>query len=270
MREYQRKMAVADYFYPASPAVLKRMFSEWSAGVEKKERPLMVLLPHAGYIYSGSVAYQVLEQVECPGHFFVCGPNHTGMGKVFSIFPGKGWATPFGVMEVDEEMSERIVQHVRIAQFDTVAHIEEHSVEVQVNLLHYFRPDGKLVAGVLSALDYEVLVEAGEQLAEVFQPYQGKVLLVASSDMSHYLPEQEARKMDQMALEALLALDEKDLFRKVKQERITMCGIGPAVVLLRAAKKMGAATARLVRYTSSAEATGDSSSVVGYAGVMIL
>ncbi|MHA2610071.1 MAG: AmmeMemoRadiSam system protein B [bacterium JZ-2024 1] len=269
MREYQRRMAVADYFYPSSPEILKRMFSEWSQKVEKKERARMVILPHAGYIYSGRVAFQVLQKIEIPSRFLVFGPNHTGIGKSFAIFPGSSWATPFGSVSVDAQLSDIIVQKVHHAQLDSSAHREEHSVEVEVNLLHFFNPNGKLIAGVVSLMPYSELEKIGDELGEVLKPYADSLLLVASSDMSHYISESEARKKDYRALEAILALDEKELYRRVQQEHISMCGVAPVVVLLRAVKKMGATSARIDQYTSSAETTGDTSAVVGYAGVII-
>ncbi|MFN4182981.1 MAG: AmmeMemoRadiSam system protein B [bacterium] len=262
-------MAVADYFYPSSPEMLKRMFADWSQKIEKKERARMVILPHAGYIYSGRVAFQALQKIEIPSLFLVFGPNHTGMGKSFAIFPGTSWATPFGRVQVDVELSDRIVQNVHLAQLDSSAHLEEHSVEVEVNLLHFFNPNGKLVAGVVAMMPYPELEKIGDELAEVLMPYAENILLVASSDMSHYLPESEARTKDYRALEAILALDEKELYRRVQQENISMCGVAPTVVLLHAVKKLGATSARIDQYTSSAETTGDASAVVGYAGVIV-
>ncbi len=271
--DLEREPAVAGRFYPASPAVLRRDVAAWLAGdADGKEAvaaPLPaigVLVPHAGYPYSGRVAGATYARVAVPDRAVVLCPNHTGLGERISAWPGGGWRTPLGRVPVDRELTGDLVEG-GFAAADVEAHLDEHALEVQLPFLQARCPEVAIAALCLGPLPWPRCEELG--LAVARAAGRRKALVVASSDMSHYVPADVAREKDRLALERVLALDPRGLHEVVSRERITMCGVVPATVMLVAALAMGARRAELVGYATSGDVTGDDSSVVGYAGVVV-
>ncbi|HTP51462.1 MAG TPA: AmmeMemoRadiSam system protein B [Anaeromyxobacteraceae bacterium] len=269
-----RQPAVAGRFYPASPAALAEevatLLAEKPSGRATPEPPLPalgMLAPHAGYMYSGAVAGATYARVDVPERAIVLCPNHTGMGERVALWPSGGWLTPLGRVPVDEEMV-RDLRASGLASPDREAHRHEHSAEVQLPFLQLRRPEVAIAALCLGPLSLERCRELGTAIAAAARRH--RALVLASSDMSHYLPARVAREKDQLALERLLALDPTGLYEVVRREDISMCGYVPATVMLFATKELGAREVELVRYGSSADATGDDSSVVGYAGAVVL
>jgi len=197
------------------------------------------------------------------------GPNHTGMGKPFSIMTEGVWKTPLGNVEIDSELGQRILTLSRYLKDDHVAHLQEHSIEVQLPFLQYFKPDIKFVPIILGYGTGAVYKEIGRGIARAVKELKREVIIMASSDMTHYESQQSVRRKDTQAIEAILELNEDELLRRVQELDITMCGFAPATSLIVAAKELGAARAELVRYQTSGDTTGDYSSVVGYAGIAL-
>jgi len=268
-----REPAVAGRFYPASPAALADEVACYLAerpsgrATQEPPRPVLGLLaPHAGYMYSGAIAGATYARVDVPDRAIVLCPNHTGLGHPVAIWPDGGWRTPLGLVPVDAGMTADILGS-GLAAADREAHRYEHALEVQLPFLQLRKPEISIAALCLGPLGYSECRDLGEAVAKAAKGRE--TLVVASSDMSHYVPVAEARDKDHRALERLVALDPKGLFDVVRRERITMCGYVPATVMLVAALALGAREAELIRYGSSAEASGDESSVVGYAGAVV-
>jgi len=197
------------------------------------------------------------------------GPNHTGLGKPFSLMTEGVWRMPLGDVEINSELAKRILASSKYLEEDYNAHRFEHSIEVQLPFLQYINNRIKLVPIVLSHAPGTIYKEIGREIAAAVKDLNRQVVIIASSDMTHYETQASALRKDDYAIEAILSLDEDELLRRIEELNITMCGYAPAVCLITAAKLLGAGRAELVRYQSSGDTTGDYSSVVGYAGIII-
>ncbi|NPB07521.1 MAG: AmmeMemoRadiSam system protein B [Aquificae bacterium] len=264
-----RKPAVAGTFYPAAREEL-RYLMDLLCGEEVREkiRPKAVLVPHAGYIYSGKTACEVYKRIEIPERVVLLGPNHTGYGEPISVYSGDAWQTPFGTVEIDRELREEVLRYP-YARADEFAHLYEHSLEVQVPFLQrYARGEFRILPIVLAFLEYELAKDFGRFLGEVLKDKEA--LVVISSDMSHYVSAEEARKKDEILISAMERLNTEELYFKALQYNITMCGVVPAVVGIEAAKVLGATRGVVVDYSNSGDTTGDYSQVVAYLGMVFV
>ena len=264
-----REPVVAGQFYPASPSQLKAMIEELVDEKATKEEVIGLVSPHAGYIYSGPVAGAVISKIKFKDTFIIMGPNHTGSGKPLSIMTQGTWKTPLGEVEIDSELGKQILATSSYLQEDNVAHLYEHSIEVQLPFLQYFKPDIKLVPIILAYSSGATYKEIGKEIAKAIKDLNREVVIIASSDMTHYEPHESAKRKDAQAIEAMLDLNEDELLKRVEELNISMCGYAPAVSLISAAKELGAKGAELVRYQTSGDTSGDYSAVVGYAGIII-
>ncbi|MBI4188134.1 MAG: AmmeMemoRadiSam system protein B, partial [Chloroflexi bacterium] len=264
-----RNPAVAGQFYPESSDRLRSLIKEFIDEEAVKEEVIGMLSPHAGYPYSGPVVGDAISRIKLKDTFVILGPNHTGQGKPFSIMTEGTWKTPLGNVEIDSELAKQILAASANLEEDSVAHQNEHSIEVQLPFLQYFKPDIKLVPIILAPASGEIYQEIGRAIARAIMKLDREVVIIASSDMTHYESQESAREKDSQALEAILHLDEVELLKRVEELGITMCGYAPAVALITAAKELGVAGAELVRYQTSGDTTGDFASVVGYAGVLL-
>lgn len=266
-----RKPAVAGQFYPEAREELKKLISAF--GIEKpshREKTIACILPHAGYIYSGKVAASVLASAEIGTTCVLIGPNHTGYGAPASIMRAGEWQTPLGNVKIDTEIADKITSNSGYLTEDETAHAYEHSVEVEVPLLQEFAGhEFSIVPIVLEGTNKDIRHDTALAIAKGILGSKKTITLIASSDMTHYEPQEEAEQKDREAINAILDLDEKKLEERVERLGISMCGVMPIVVVLIAAKMLGAKTARLVAYQTSGDVTGDYSSVVGYAGIVI-
>lgn len=265
----QRQPAVAGQFYPGSEdtlrAALSRMIPEYAFPVPVKG----IISPHAGYVYSGAVAGRGFAQITIPATVLVIGPNHHGSGAAAALYPDGEWLTPLGPVPINSRLNALLLQHAPYIQSDSVAHQLEHSLEVQLPFIQYLRPDVSIAALCLGHGDYAPLRDIGQGIAAAIRDYGEDVLIVASSDMTHYESAESARIKDQLALERVVALDGKGLLEVCLQKRITMCGVAPATVMIEAALQLGATQAELVQYGTSGDVTGDNRQVVGYASVTV-
>jgi AmmeMemoRadiSam system protein B len=228
-----------------------------------------LVCPHAGYMFSGSVAanaYYELASDGAPDTVVILGPNHTGYGSALSVVNEGFWRTPLGDVEIDGETANRIVQETRIVDVDELAHRFEHSIEVQLPFLQYlYGSEFKFVPICFQMQDLSSAVEVGKALAEVLD--NKNAVVIASSDMTHYEPQGNAAAKDMAALKAVEAMDEKRFYSIIEKQNVTACGYGPIAALITAAKGLGAKEAKLLCYKTSGDTTGDYSSVVGYAAV---
>lgn len=264
-----RHPVVAGQFYPGSPSSLEAQIEAFIDEQAPKEEVLGLISPHAGYMYSGPVAGAVISRIKCKDTFVIMGPNHTGLGQPFSIMTEGTWTTPLGEVEIDSELGKRILEASPRLKQDHIAHLEEHSIEVQIPFLQYFKRDVKIVPIVLAPSIGAAYKEIGRGIAGAIRDLDREAVIMASSDMTHYEPQESANMKDNRAIEAILELNEDELLKRVEEFRITMCGYAPTVALLSACKELGAMKAELVRYQTSGDITGDYRSVVGYAGIII-
>jgi AmmeMemoRadiSam system protein B len=231
------------------------------------------VVPHAGYMYSGGVAGAVYAEIEIPERCVILCPNHTGKGVPLSIMADTAWQTPLGTVAADAEMSRRLIERFPALQEDSAAHCSEHAIEVQLPFLQVRQPELKIVPIALGMRDFEVLRGLGEALADVVGASEKntgmKILIVASSDMNHYEADSITRFKDRKAIARVLAMDARGLWEVVIGEGISMCGLGPTIVMLTAAKILGATSATLVKYATSGDVSGDYEAVVGYAGIIV-
>ena len=264
-----RNPVVIGQFYPKSPDRLRSMIAELVDEKAEKEEVIGMLSPHAGYIYSGAVAGAAISRIKFKDTFVIIGPNHTGNGRPFSIMTEGVWRTPLGMVEIDSELGKQILTSSEYLQEDRIAHQYEHSIEVQLPFLQYFKPDIKLVPIILAPASGDIYKEIGRGIAQAIKELNKEVVIIASSDMTHYEPQQSAQEKDARAIEAVLDLDEDELLERVQQLNISMCGYAPAVTLIAAAKVLGVSGAALLRYQTSGDTNGDYGSVVGYAGIVL-
>ena len=266
-----RTPAVAGQFYPGSEASLVKALNGLVPEIqpEKRKQALAVISPHAGYVYSGSVAGETIGRVQVPEDVVILGPNHTGHGAPVALMDHGVWDMPMGEVPINGELAALIAGSSPYIEADDVAHRFEHSLEVQVPFLQYMQKNLTIAPIVVSHVPYETCAAVGQGLAEAIIKYGKPVLIVASTDMTHYESRQSASAKDSLALECIKALDPKGLYNTVVGKRISMCGIMPTTVTLIAALALGAKEAELIRYTDSGETSGDTDQVVGYAGLVI-
>jgi len=264
-----RAPAVAGQFYPDRPGVLGRALDRLVPQVARKRVAIGVISPHAGYVYSGGVAGKSFAPLQIPPEVVILGPNHHGVGRPVAVYHRGGWQTPLGTVPIAETLADAILAACPLAAADVVAHRAEHSLEVQVPFLQRLADRLAIVPICIGRVPLEQLLALGDGLAAALSGLDPRPLIVASSDMTHYESGEEARRKDSLALERVLALDPEGLYRTVRDHHISMCGVLPAVVMLRAAKALGATGAELVAYANSGEVTGDQREVVGYAGVIV-
>jgi AmmeMemoRadiSam system protein B len=265
-----RLPAVAGQFYPADPRELTRLIRKFSAedpGV-KKTRVRACLVPHAGYIYSGGVAGAVFSRIIFPKQVLVLGVRHSPMGEDLAIHSEGAWRTPLGDAPVDAALAQRAKAACPGLREDSVAHSREHSLEVEIPFLQILDPDFSFVPVAVGTLRFEALHELGLGLARVFKESQEDILMVTSSDMNHYEPDEITRIKDAKAIDRMKAVDARGLFEVCRKEKISMCGLGPAVAMLTAMKELGVTSGEVVRYATSGDVKGDRDAVVGYAGMI--
>ncbi|MFA5073974.1 MAG: AmmeMemoRadiSam system protein B [Nitrospirota bacterium] len=264
--------AVAGRFYKGNPESLKKQIAEFVIPAERRNA-IGIMSPHAGFQYSGTVAGAVYSSIHLPDTIVLIGPNHTGFGAAVSIMTKGEWETPLGTVPIDEQLAASILSKSRRMYEDTLAHVQEHSLEVQLPFIQYFKTDFKIVPIQMLDTRLDTCLEVGKAIGEAIQELSKQsrlnALIVASSDMTHYESAAVAKENDFKAIQKILSLDPEGLYKTVKQLAITMCGVGPTVAMLVAAKLLGATKAELIKYANSGDVSGDYNQVVGYAGVVI-
>jgi MEMO1 family protein len=264
-----RHAAVAGRFYPGDRAALLAEVQTYEAPVEQPIQALGCVAPHAGYMYSGHVAGAVYARLQIPRRCILMCPNHTGMGMPLSIMSAGEWETPLGDVPIDTELASTLKERLPLLSEDLEAHRSEHGAEVQLPFLQARRSHFTFVPIALGTSHFDVLDKLGKALAEVIAAQKEPVLIIASSDMNHYESDEITRVKDHKAIKRVLAMDARGLWEVVMNEDISMCGFGPTIVMLTAAKILGATSATLVKYATSGDVSGDYESVVGYAGIIV-
>src|SRR5208337_659905 len=271
-----RQPAVAGRFYPANAQHLRAEVETYttapasaSTEPEAKIRAFGCVVPHAGYIYSGHVAGAVYGRLELPRRFVILCPNHTGMGEPLAVMSEGAWHTPLGDAAIDEELAVRLKSRLPLLSEDQAAHRYEHALEVQLPFLQVLAPGFQFVPITVGTSNFEALSALGVVIGSVAAEAGEPVLVIASSDMNHYENDDVTRVKDRRAIDQMLALDPRGLYEIVHHGDISMCGYGPAVVMLTACKKLGASQAELIRYATSGDVSGERDMVVGYAGLAV-
>lgn len=266
-----RLPAVAGRFYTDQPAELTKQVQSFCAGVaaEGRHKAIACMVPHAGYRYSGHVAGAVYARLELPRRFVLLGPRHFPRGEAQAILSEGSWRTPLGLAQIDAELAAELKRACPALVEDQLAHRDEHALEVQLPFLQTLAGDFRFVPIALGTRDYAALESLGEAIAAVVARSAEPALIVASSDMNHYEPDGITRVKDRMALDRIEALDPRGLLDVVLGQGITMCGVGPAVSMLTAARRLGAQRVDLIRYATSGDISGDYDEVVGYAGAIV-
>ncbi|MBI5588158.1 MAG: AmmeMemoRadiSam system protein B [Deltaproteobacteria bacterium] len=263
-----RTPCVVGRFYPSKPDTLRKNVRGFL--VERtREKAIAIVAPHAGYMYSGAVAGEVYSSVVIPDDIILIGPNHTGMGKKVSVMSEGEWDTPLGRLKVNSKLAELILGGSRLFSSDIEAHLEEHSLEVQLPFIHELNKNASIVPITVMTASANDCAELGRALAGAISSYAKEVLIVVSSDMNHFESDKKTRVKDIAAIEAVLKLDAGRLLEVTSSRDITMCGVLPAAIAIEAARALGATEARLIRYSTSGETSGDFDHVVGYAGIVI-
>jgi AmmeMemoRadiSam system protein B len=260
-----RYPAVAGQFYPDSPSELTGFLKSVCVG-ENNVDAKAIIVPHAGYIFSGKTAGAVYGKIKVPPVVAIFGPNHTGFGPAVSVYPGGKWLTPLGEVPVNEEITKELVKYEPF-ELDTTSHLYEHSLEVQLPFLQFVaNQEFSIVPVVFSVISYQTCKKCAEVLNDVLPEDS---LLVISTDFSHYVSQSTAKELDGIAISSILELSPEKLYERVFSLNISMCGVIPSTVGLIVAKERGANKAELVDYSTSGDVTGDYGQVVGYAGIII-
>ena len=274
-----RKPAVAGSFYPGQPGTLAKTIAGLFAKVNKAAlsgRPLALIAPHAGYPYSGKVAaaaYKLLEG-EAYDTVVIVSPSHTVFFRGSSVYTGDGYETPLGVVESDKDLSKRVASihplvHASAQGHATGATRGEHSLEVHLPFLQIALGKFKLVAIVMGDQEEESVSALGEVLATALKGRN--CLMVASTDLSHFHDQKEAKALDGAVREAIEAYDSEELMDVLSSGDGEACGGGPVAAVMTAAKRLGSHEIKFLDYATSGDATGDFSEVVGYlSAVMIM
>jgi len=280
-----RRPAVAGQFYPYSAENLQKAvescFKHWKIRTRDlknrtiKNKVLGAVVPHAGYRYSGPVAASVYAKLQPADTFVILGPNHSGMGPDAALMMDGTWQTPLGDVHIDEDMARDIVSDSNIVTPDESAHEREHSIEVQLPFIQTIAPKAEIVP--ISIKHYypedkflSLCTDIGKTIASVVKDSGKQTIILASTDFSHYEPLESASSKDERAMDAILSRSPENLFKAVKDEKISMCGYGGVASMLTASAILGARRAEKVSYMTSGDTTGDNSSVVGYGGAIVL
>lgn len=263
-----RRPAVAGQFYPSSPKDLKRELGRCFSGLAVEvSRVLGAVIPHAGYLYSGSTAAHVYASLPEADTYILLGPNHTGYGSPVAV-SSETWITPLGEAEADVDLIKALPKG--IIDLDEVAHRHEHSLEVQLPFLqHRFKHRFKIMPICLGLQDEDTSKEVGIEMAEAVKKLNRRVVIIASSDFTHYRPAALAREVDHYVIEPILKLDVMEFYMRVREKHASVCGYGAIAAMLTAASSLGASRGTLLKYSNSGDIIGDMSSVVGYAGIIV-
>jgi AmmeMemoRadiSam system radical SAM enzyme/AmmeMemoRadiSam system protein B/AmmeMemoRadiSam system protein A len=267
-----RPPTVAGRFYPGDANAVNEMLDKLigeAAGIEQLAVPA-AMVPHAGWQFSGRIAADVLKRVKIPKQVILIGPKHTANGVDWAVAPHQVWKLPGGDVASDYELAMKLVEAIDDLEADSAAHQNEHGIEVELPIIHRLAPDAKVVGITIGGGNLQRCELFAEQLAGVIREMDERPLLLISSDMNHYATDAENRRLDAMALKEFDALDADALLNTCRANHISMCGVIPAVIILKTLKKLGIACVSIdVGYATSAELTGDTTRVVGYAGRLL-
>lgn len=276
----RRAPAVAGIFYPSDARELYQLielsFKEQCfgpghlpSGEFNRRRIYGIVSPHAGYVYSGAVAANGYYETSSMNfdRIVMIGPNHYGIGTSLATVRNGVWETPLGEVEVDSELASQIAERSGILDFDELAHSRDHCLEVQLPFLQYIKKNQfKIVPIIMIMQDKVTASEIGESIASSTQNLN--TLLIASSDFTHYEPNDEAHRKDDELIKAILSLDISNFYTTFERLNVSACGYGAIASIMTAAKALGATKGELLRYATSGDVMGDTNNVVGYASII--
>lgn len=286
-----RRPAVAGIFYPAERDRLLDAIDECfhhplgplgegkgvdaqSSGEDKSKSIVAMVSPHAAYMYSGAVAahsYHAASSLKPrPDLIIMLGPNHYGLGSAIATMVECQWETPLGSVSVNSDEARRLVRLSGILDIDDYAHSRDHCLEVQLPMLQYiYKHEFSILPIVLWMQDRDTANDLGSAIAELVRSSSMDVLLIASSDFTHYEPNEEAYRKDGELIKTILDLDLSRYYTVLERLDVSACGYGAIGAVMVAAKRLGAKSARLLKYATSGDVTGDKGSVVGYASIIL-
>lgn len=270
----RRAPYAAGLFYLGYEEGLRREVKKHIANAPEREaliRAKGIVVPHAGYDYSGPVAGSVFGSIEKPMRTIILGPNHSGFGLSVSIEEAGAWKTPLGEVDIDKDLANSLLEADKEIKVNYDAHRMEHSIEVQLPFLQVLTDNNFTFVPISLKWqsDLDAYRRIGAAIGEAIKTTGEDVLVIASSDFTHYEPQVVAETMDKMAIDAILALDPERLLKTVYENDISMCGVGPVATMLHAVKVLSATHAELIKYATSADFSHDSTSVVGYGGLVV-
>ena len=263
-----RKASVAGMFYPGDRQTLQSDLDRLIRVSDTLKNVMGLVAPHAGYVYSGSCAGRGFGLINIPDSVIIIGVNHRGSGEPFAVDGHDSWNTPLGDCPLDEALRSKLVEKSDVFNVDNRASLEEHSLEVQVPFIQALNPRARILPVTVASMDLEKLLQAGREIGQLLKEHPS-VLMVASTDMSHYIDAETADVEDQKAIEKITGLDPEGLFEVVMERRISMCGVSPTVIMLKAALKAGATKTEIVEYTHSGKVSGDYDQVVAYLSMIV-
>ncbi len=272
-----RTPAVAGMFYPGEKNELKESIHQcflhsFGPGklppTEEKKKIYGVICPHAGYMYSGPIACHSFYSIssESPELFIIIGPNHWGVGCNVAAMKDCSWETPLGQVEVDSDAASELSKISNIVDLDFFSHTKEHSLEVQVPMLQEVYSKFKILPIILIDQEKNAAEEIGEAVATISK--QKNSMIIGSSDFTHYEPNEFAHEQDKALIEPILDLDVDQFYKVLYEKNVTACGYGAIASTMIACKKLGATKGELLKYATSGDVTGDTSSVVGYGSII--
>ncbi|HVM75350.1 MAG TPA: AmmeMemoRadiSam system protein B [Candidatus Saccharimonadales bacterium] len=265
-----RLPAVAGHFYPAKPEALTSLVKDCLAAgaAAAKGKARACLVPHAGLIYSGGVAGAVFSRLTLPRRILLIGVRHYPQGADQAVLSEGAFRTPLGDVPIDTSLALELRRECPALEEDALAHKQEHSLEVELPFLQVLDPSFAFVPIAIGTHDFAELTETGAGIARVLGKHTEEILIVTSSDLNHYEDDATTRAKDQKAIDEMLKLDAKGLLHACREYHVSMCGLGPAIVMLTALQKLGATSGQLIRHATSGDINGDRSAVVGYAGLI--
>jgi AmmeMemoRadiSam system protein B len=260
-----RSSVLSGSWYPQDPNHLEQVLETYFTKCMPGTAALGIVSPHAGYIYSGQVAAHAFGSLTpgFSGTIIVIGPSHHNYTTCVSAIP---WETPLGIIDTDAEF----IQSLGIGINEAVHQKEENSIELQMPFIKYRFPRARIAPVMMGQQDYSSAIRLSEKIGEAIKRTKRDVRIVASSDFSHYVPEQKAKSDDLYAIEPLLNLDTKEFYRRIEERKVTACGYGPIAAMVTTCQNLGAKTAQLIRYATSGDMTGDRREVVGYAAITVM
>jgi len=266
-----RQPVVAGSFYPSDAMMLRRDVSEYISSARMNVLPkpsYAVICPHAGYVYSGHVAaysyVSAIDEIKNAETIVIIGPNHTGIGSDVALSSVR-WSTPLGILSIDHEFISMITDELMMV--DDTSHASEHSIEVQLPFLQYVNPSAMIVPICMKAQDISTADHVAQNIFEAEKKSKRKVFVIASSDLSHYVPSDIGEKVDMYVLESVFELDVKGFYDRLFESGASFCGYGPIAVAMFYSSLKGCESAELLKFASSGEINANYSQVVDYAAI---
>lgn len=264
-----RYPSVAGMFYPGDGDVLRTEVGKLIKDAENKLKVIGLISPHAGYVYSGGCAGSGFGKVNIPDRVIILGVNHRGVGHPMAVDGNNKWNTPIGDIEIDEELRDELIQSSEVFSVDSTPSAEEHSLEVQVPFIQLLNPSAKILPITIGTHNRDTMKAGGIEIGRIIKEKGDNILIIASTDMSHYISADNAKALDYLAIEKIIDLDPDGLYDIVHSNRISMCGVSPTYIMMTAAKDLGGTKGEVIEYTNSGYTSGDFDQVVGYLSAYI-